>query len=111
MAIIALQWISFSELIRGYPSLTTEWIEKNPDEFKEILYGLGVDTSSPIEHQKSVQHRNRFNATVICDRWVGNERVDKQWLDLGYASKEAKDKASKNSLLEDIYKQKRLTDE
>ena len=64
-----------------------------------------------FEIQPNIQHRNRFNEVVICDRFVGNERIDPNWINSGYASKEAKDKASSNKILDDIYRSKLLTED
>jgi len=47
---------------------------------------------------------------VTCDRFVGNERTDKEWIESGYASREAKDKSSGSKLLTDIYRQKGMVE-
>ena len=40
---------------------------------------------------------------ILCG---GYERTDKEWIESGYASREAKDKASNNRLLNDLYRMK-----
>lgn len=92
------------------PDFTYQWAEENPHKFQEILFELGMDTSLPIEVQETIQHRNRFNEVVICDRWVGNERTDSAWIQSGYASVEARDKALNNKLLNDLYRRKGMYD-
>lgn len=98
--------ISASELAKVMPNFTYQWAEENPHKFQDILFGLGMDISLPIEVQETIQHRNRFDEIVICDRWVGTERVDKEWVESGYASVEARDRALNNKLLNDLYRRK-----
>lgn len=98
--------ISLSEIQVVKPWITPEWIEDNKDEFQSYLYELGIDIKKPIEVTTNAWHRNRLNKVVISDRYMGYERSDLLWLNSGYASKEAKDKASNSKLLEDLYKRK-----
>lgn len=109
--IVALVYISESEIKRVMPTFDREFQQQFPEEFKDILNILGMDTETPFEIQPNIQHRNRFNEVVICDRFVGNERIDPNWINSGYASKEAKDKASSNKILDDIYRSKLLTED
>lgn len=106
--ITALCIISASEIQLAKPDFTYEWTETNKKEFDQILYEFGMDTTQQIERQENIQHVNRMNKVVVCDRWVGYERTDKEWINSGYASKAAKDKASNNKLLEDLYRSKGL---
>lgn len=85
---------------------TYEWVEQNREEFMQLLHEFGMDTLQPIELQTEIQHKNRMGKVVICDRWVGNERTDRVWVESGHASREAKDKASGSKLLDDIYRMK-----
>ena len=105
-SIIALCVISASEIAEIVKDFTYEWVEKYPEEFKQILFQAGMDIRQPIELQENILHRNRMNKTVQCDRWVGNERTDNEWVYSGCASKEARDKASGSRLLADIYRMK-----
>jgi hypothetical protein len=107
--IIALVIVSAMDIHEVKKDFTYKWAEDNPKKFNEILYAFGMDTSSFIERQENVTHRTRLNRLVTCDRWVGNERVDKEWIDGNYASREAKDKYSGSKLLNDLYKYKGLT--
>lgn len=102
--IIALCIVSASEIALAMPEFTYQWAEENRDKFLDVLHNFGMDTKQAIEVQSEVQHRNRMGGIVICDRWVGYERTDKEWIDSGYASREAKDKASGNRLIQDLYK-------
>lgn len=108
--IVALRYISLSEINKIRPEVNKNWIDKNPEEFNKILFELGVDTSVPYEYQENLQHRNYFNEVVISDRVVGNERQDTDWLESGHASIEAKDKSLKSNLLTDLYRMKGLVD-
>lgn len=104
MNIAALCIVSVSELAKVKPEITYDWIENNRDEFLDILYSIGMNTKQPIERQENLYHRNRFNELVVCDRYVGNERLDREWLASGYASQEAKDKSLNNKMLNDLYR-------
>lgn len=108
LEIIALSYISFSEIQKVDKSITPEWAESNIDKFHKILFDLGLNTEIPYDWQRSIQHRNRFNETVTCDRIVGNERTDQDWVDSGFASREAIDKSRKSKLLTDLYRMKGL---
>jgi hypothetical protein len=50
-----------------------------------------------------------MNQVVTCDRWLGEERQDSDWINSGYASREARDKYSGNRILEDLYRSRNLT--
>lgn len=104
MNIAALCIVSVSELAKVKPEITYDWIEDNRDEFLDILYSIGMNTKQPVERQENLHHRNRFNELVVCDRYVGNERTDPEWIKSGYASQEAKDKATGSKLLADLYR-------
>lgn len=108
-AIVALCIISESELVKVLPNYTAE--QSDLPSFKELLWSLGLDIQRPYQRQDGLQHRNRFNELVVCSRWVGEERIDPDWLKQGYASKEAIDKASGCRILEDIYRRKYLTED
>jgi hypothetical protein len=104
MRIAALCFVSISEIAKVQPSITYDWIDENPEQFKQMLHELGMDTRQNIEKQENIQHRNRFEEIVTCDRYVGNERTDKEWLNSGYATQAAKDKATGSKLLTDLYR-------
>lgn len=108
--IIALRFVSLSEIQKVRPEIDTAWIESNPTEFEKILFGLGIDTSVPFSYQNDLPHRNFFGELVRCSRWVGNERCDKEWLNSGHASVEAKDKVRGSRLMIDLYRLKGLAD-
>jgi len=75
MQITALTTISVSELAKVIPEILYKWIEDNRKEFEKILWDLGMNVNQPIEYQQDVQHRNRFDEIVTCDRYVGNSRL------------------------------------
>lgn len=104
MQITALVIISLSELQTINPKYTEEWSENTP-ELEQTLFSLGANTKSPYEKQTD-QHRNRFGNLITCSRWVCNERTDKEWVESGYASQAAIDKASGSKLIRDLYRLK-----
>lgn len=108
--IVALVYISLSEIQKIRPEVNPQWIKNHKKEFQLILHSLGMNTDIPYDHQEKVQHRNRFNEVVLCDRFVGNERTDQEWVQSGYASQEAIDKSKNNRLLIDLYRQKGMVD-
>lgn len=110
MSIVALCIVSASEIALAMPSFTYDWANENKEEFNDILHNFGMDMKLPIELQSEVQHINRMKKVIICDRWVGYERTDFEWIHSGYASREAKDKASGSKLLEDIYRARGLAE-
>lgn len=102
-SILALSYISFSELQIVKPECTLEWAKENDAIFKEYLYDLGLDSRLPFEFQIDVEHRNRLNRVVTCTRVVGLERNDPEWIESGNASQEAIDRSKNNALLNDLY--------
>lgn len=106
--IAAIRIISLSELHKLKPEYTEKYASENPDTLKWILYDLGIDINQPYEHQ-FITHRNNFNEIYTGSRWVGYERIDKYWLESGYASQEARDKAKGSKLLVDLYRSKGLS--
>ena len=104
MQITALVIISLSELQTINPKYTEEWSENTP-ELEQTLFSLGANTKSPYEKQTD-QHRNRFGNLITCSRWVCAERTDKEWIESGYASQAAIDKASGSRLIRDLYRLK-----
>jgi hypothetical protein len=110
-SIVALCIISESEITKVLPDYHYSFEFDKPNEFKAMLHELGVDTNQPYERQDNVMHRNRFNEIVHCSRWVGNERTDEEWINSGYASREAIDKSSGSKILESLYREKGLTED
>ena len=108
--IIALSIVSACDIVEVKPDFTYKWAEENPVEFREILWQFGMDTRNGFETQRDVTHRTRLNRLVTCDRYVSNERCDKEWIQSGYASREARDKSSGSKLLTDIYRQKGMVE-
>lgn len=108
--IVALVVVSESEIQAVRPEFTSKWETEKPEYFMHYLHNLGVDVSRPYEKQ-NIKHRNRLNEVVTCPRWVGFERQDIEWIESGYASREAKDKFSGNKLVEDSYRMRMLTED
>ncbi len=110
-AVVALCILSESELARGIPDYSASFETEQPTKFKLLLSGLGMDISQPYIRQDGLMHRNRFNEVVQCSRWVGNERLDEAWLNSGYASAAAKDKAAGSKMIEDAYRMRQETED
>ena len=110
LKIAAVCYVSLSKIQTVVNWVTEEFIEENPEVFKEMLYDLGMDVYNYPWETQVVTHRNRFNNIITCPRYVGNERTDAQWINSGYCSVEAKDKSLNNSILTDLYRQKGMVD-
>lgn len=104
-AIVAYSIVSESELYAIFNSTYTD------ENLPERLYLLGMDITKPYELQQGLTHRNRMNQVVKCNRWLGTERLDIEWLTSGYASAAAKDKAFAGKIVEDLYRSKGLTED
>lgn len=109
--ITALTYVSESDIKLAVPSYDSSWEELKPSMLKRVLHEFGLDTEKPYERQDGLMHRNMQNQVVICSRFVGQSRLDEEWINSGFASKEAKDKASGSKILEAIYRQKKLTED
>jgi hypothetical protein len=108
-AIVAMVIVSESELAKVIPDY--DYRLEQEQKFEEILYALGADVSKPYLRQDGLQHRNRFNEVVVCSRWLAYERQDSAWVESGYASKEAIDKAAGSKILDDLYRTRYLTED
>lgn len=104
--IIALCIVSASEIAMVVPEFTYDMIENDRNRFADILHQFGMDLKQPVELQENLVHRNRANKIVQCDRYVGYERTDPEWIESGHASKEARDKSLNNKLINDLYRKK-----
>ena len=109
--IVAKVIVSESELVKVLPNYDSSFEEKYPTKFKLMMYELGCDISKPYERQDFITHRNRFNEVVLCSRCVFQERLDEEWINSGYASKEAIHKVSGSKLIEQLYREKGLTED
>lgn len=110
LKICAFKYISLSEIQKVQPKFTSKYIEDNKDEFLQVLHNLGCDTKEYVMVQHDIQHRNIFNEIVTCDRYVCDERIDDEWLNSGYASIEARDKAIGSKILTDSYRLRGLVE-
>lgn len=107
--IIAQVIISESEISKVNLGYTASFETENPHSFRTILWELGMDADKGYQRQDAIWHRNRLNEVVLCSRWIGQERQDEEWINSGYASKEAKDKYSGSKILEDLYRERSAT--
>ena len=110
LRIAAISYISLSEIQTVANWVTEEFIEENPEVFKKMLFDLGMDVYNYPWEVQNVTHRNRFGNTITCPRYVGNERVDKEWVSSPYSSVEARDKSLNNKILNDLYRFKGLVE-
>ena len=110
LRIAAISYISLSEIQTVANWVTEEFIEENPEVFKKMLFDLGMDVYNYPWEVQNVTHRNRFGNTITCPRYVGNERIDKEWVRSPYSSVEARDKSLNNKILNDLYRFKGLVE-
>ena len=106
--IVASVTVSLSEILRVQPYFTLKSTRNSKgeysSEFLELLYSLGADVQEPIREDLSSTHRNRFNEVATCPKWLCEERLDNGWINSGYASRAAVDKASGSLLVEASYR-------
>lgn len=102
--IYAVEYISLSEISTVYPHVNKEWVDNNIDKFQKMLFELGMDIYNFPAEEQYCTHRNRFGNIVTDYRYVGNSRLDSEWVQSGYASQEAMDKSLNNRLLVDLYR-------
>ena len=98
----AIVIISLSEIQKVLPWITKDYVRTNLQEFNKILFSLGLDTSKNYEVQTGKTHRNKFNQVVSCDRYSGSERIDPEWIESRYSSREARNLASGSLLIQDL---------
>lgn len=110
-SIVALSYVSESEIIELFKDYDSSWESTRPTLLKRILFQYGLDTTQAYERQDGLLHRNRMNKVQVCSRWVGQERLDEEWIKSGLASQEAKDKVQNSKLLDDLYRMKNATQE
>lgn len=110
ISIAAIVYISLSEIQTVAPFVNEDFIENNQEVFKKMLYDLGMDIYNYPCSIQNVTHRNRFGNIITCPRWVGNERVDFDWVNSPYSSVEARDKSLNNSILTDLYRNKGMVE-
>lgn len=110
LKIAAVCYVSLSEIQTIANWVTEEFIENNPDVFKQMLFDLGMDVFNYPWEVQEVTHRNRFNNVITCPRYVGNERVDQQWVESGHASYEAIAKSADNKILTDLFRMRGMVE-
>lgn len=100
----ALIIVSDSELQKVVKGWDYFYPDKYPESFKKILHGLGGNVNKAIEVQDNPPflHRNRLNEVVYCRRWVLAERLDPEWIESRYSSREARNSASNSKLVQDL---------
>lgn len=109
--IAAMVHVSESEIVKVYPDYKNSWHETDNEKLKQILNDFGIDTTRPIYLQGPFQHRNRLNEIVTCFRYYGDERMDKEWINSGYASRELLDKVKGGRFINELYQMKGLTNQ
>ena len=62
---------------------------KDKEKLDVIFYGCGMDVSKYYEWHFCT-HRRINGETVTCERLEGHERFDREWLESGYSSYDAK---------------------
>lgn len=69
-------------LVEGFKEA---WGTENQESINKILFENGMDTTQDVEI-RFCKHRNLQNQIVDCERYEGEERVDRSWLSTGVAS-------------------------
>ena len=103
--------ISETEIAKVFPNYQYSWYEDDKENLSEILYELGMDTTRHWEYQQPVQHRNRLGEVVTSGRYYGIERIDKEYLESGFASPAAKAKSQNSRLMDELWRAKGLTED
>jgi len=105
--------VSESEVAALYPEYDVSWNNSwnNSIKLERALWELGLNTNCNYHLQDVAQHRNRMGKIVTCGRYYSDERTDPEWLSSGYASKAAIDKAKNCRMLDELYRQKGLTED
>lgn len=101
--------ISESEIVLVNSEYTYDDFLNNPQKYNDLFFSLGMDMNYSFVYMPIHLHRNRLNKVVICGRFYGDERTDKEWISSGHASQAAKDKASNCRLIDEMYQVKGLT--
>lgn len=102
--------VSETEIALAYPEYDSSWLVENIDDLKTVLWDFGMDTvNENFTLSEVVQHRNRLGRIVTSGRYVGQERSDEEYLNSGYASESARDKARNSRMTDDLYRMKGLT--
>lgn len=107
--IAAVIHISESEVKMIEEGYDYSWYKGNRYKLDSCLYKLGLDVRKGYTLQDISLHINRLGDRVTCGRYYGDERTDKEWIESGLASQEARDKTLNSPLLDDLYRQKGLT--
>ena len=63
--------------------------KKDKDTLNAILYDCGLDSKRDYEWHYCT-HRRINGEIVTCERVEGRERIDREWLESGYSSYDAK---------------------
>lgn len=110
--IAAYVLVSEAELFHVNPEYSVNWFydELQKKKLDKLLHSFGMDTQYKYDLQEVTQHRsNLLGKVCTCRRYFGYERQDLEWINSGYASREALDKFKSNRLVDEMYFQKGLT--
>lgn len=83
--------VSYDDLQKVVPNFEMKWLDNIKSDARVLLWNLGIDTDFGIEVQEGMVHRTKLCGVSNCPRMVGHERIDKEWLQGGYATDEAKE--------------------
>lgn len=90
-------WQSVSKSVSAYDLHKALNLGKD-DQIKDdvlllYLWELGIDVENFAVVEQVIWHRPLSaptNSPIYATRWIGQERTDKEWIDSGFASKEAR---------------------
>ena len=62
------------------PDLVIAIAEPDGADLMRILQDMGLDTTKNFEEEVA-NHINVFGQPVMCKRWVGSKRTDREWVE------------------------------
>jgi hypothetical protein len=80
--------ISMADLMT-IPAFPEAYGNNDQAALKDIFYNCGVDVNKEYDWHHCT-HRRISGEIVTCDRLEGKERIDREWIESGYASYETK---------------------
>lgn len=98
--------VSVDDIKSIIPDFEVKWLEAHKNDARVLLWNLGIDDEFGIEIQEGLTHRSVLCGVVTCDRILGVERIDRQWLTGGGASLEAKEYSPDQSMSHELRKLK-----
>ena len=93
------KYVSLPDLVSTLKGAGMDGSKLSGDDLLEVLWLLGLDTKDYKVIERVDTHRTSDNKAVTCLRYICSERMDKEWLESGMATFEAKLEASGDASL------------